>query len=391
MEKNIAFLIRNLQGGGAERVVSRIATHLSQYDNFKVYLILFDETENKYEIGKSKIIDLNIAPKTTYLGKLYNVFKRKKETEKIVKTYQINTLISFLPGPNLVNYLVNVNHVKKIVSIRKFIELKGFNLFLQKRIVSHVDHVVTVSKKIEMEYEVKTGATNLITIYNPYPVKDIQKLSTQDINPKYEFLFNDQVVINIGRLCFQKGQWHLIRAFSEVVKSFPEAKLIILGEGELKDYLVQLIAKLNLPDNVFILNFQSNPYPFLHRSSLFVLSSYFEGLPNAIIEAMVCGVPIISTDCKSGPREILAPNTSLNDVLKQELIYGTYGILIPNFTSNKYLYDEPLTSEESFMSNVIIKNLKHPEIINQYKEQSLKRVEDFQIVKIINKWEHLLK
>ena len=113
------------------------------------------------------------------------------------------------------------------------------------------------------------------------------------------------MVINIGRLTYQKAQVHLIRAFKRVVNEIPSSKLVILGQGELKKELDNEIINCNLQNNVFMLGFQENPYIYLKKSSVFVLSSLYEGMSNALLEAMYCVLPIIATDCKTGTKKIL--------------------------------------------------------------------------------------
>ena len=120
----------------------------------------------------------------------------------------------------------------------------------------------------------------------------------------------------------------LIRAFSKVAEKNENINLAILGQGELKEDLEKLVAEYNLQDRVFLLGFQSNPFKYVSKSSVFVLSSLFEGLGNVVLEALACNVPIISTDCKSGPREILAPGTSLDKKIESAET-NEYGILIP--------------------------------------------------------------
>jgi len=122
------------------------------------------------------------------------------------------------------------------------------------------------------------------------------------------------VILGIGRLAKQKDFYTLIRAF-HIVRRQLDAKLIILGEGKERPVLLSLIHQLGLKDSVDLYGHVENPYSFLNRADLFVLSSAWEGLPNALIEAMALGIPSVATDCKSGPREILEN--------------GRFGVLVP--------------------------------------------------------------
>nr|WP_281504606.1 glycosyltransferase [Chromohalobacter sarecensis] len=121
--------------------------------------------------------------------------------------------------------------------------------------------------------------------------------------------------MHVGRLDVQKNQALLLSAFSLAVKSVPDIKLVILGEGEEKNNLEKLASELGVKDSVDFVAFQDNPYPYYKAADLFVLSSDWEGFGNVIVEALACGTPVISTDCPGGPSTILAN--------------GKYGVLVP--------------------------------------------------------------
>jgi glycosyltransferase involved in cell wall biosynthesis len=112
------------------------------------------------------------------------------------------------------------------------------------------------------------------------------------------------VIVSAGRLVEHKGMLDLIRAFA-LVRSRREARLIIIGEGSFRQNLEDEVAHLGLEDSVALPGFQHNPFSYMNHASAFVLASHYEGLPNVLIQAMSFGTPIVSTDCRSGPAEIL--------------------------------------------------------------------------------------
>lgn len=223
----------------------------------------------------------------------------------------------------------------------------------------------------------------IVTIYNPCVIA----IKNEKID---EQLFKKgKTIITIGGLKYQKGQWHLIRAFSEVIKTYPNAQLIILGEGEYREYLEMLISKYNIKNNVHLLGFVTNPYDYLIKSDVFVFSSMYEGLGNALMEALACRMPIISTDYECGAREILAPNTPLDKKVKNRIELAEYGILIPVCDGEKYTEKDALTKEELLMAKAIKKLIKDEELLKRYKNKALERSKDFEIDTVTKQWYRL--
>lgn len=138
---------------------------------------------------------------------------------------------------------------------------------------------------------------------NPTVSPDLKTLASDECGHPW-FALGEPVILGIGRLARQKDFHTLIRAFHTVVQRRP-ARLVILGEGKERSALEELVRSLGLEERVDMPGFVSNPFSYLSRASLFVLSSAWEGSPNVLIEALAVGTPVVSTDCPSGPREIL--------------------------------------------------------------------------------------
>jgi len=177
------------------------------------------------------------------------------------------------------------------------------------------DGVVAVSNSVAKDFSRKFyfPLEKIKVIYNPILTSEIVEMSKEPLNHPW---FNSKipVILGIGRLNKQKDFPNLIKAFAIVHKEM-EAKLVILGEGEERSYLENLISELHLNSEVELLGFKDNPYPYLKSASLFVLSSEFEGFPLVLVEALALGTPVISTDCPGGSSEILEG--------------GKYGVLVP--------------------------------------------------------------
>jgi len=252
--------------------------------------------------------------------------------------------------------------------------------------------LVAVSKGVKDDlienYGIKEDKIRVI--YNLYDLEKIQELSKKKIENKYKEIFNFPVIISVGRLTKQKGQWHLIRAFKKVKEEITNIKLIILGKGELEDYLKKLACEMDLEKDVYFLGFQKNPFKFISKSKIFVLPSLYEGFPNALVEAMTCGIPVISSDCKSGPREILAPETDL-EIETKTIEYTKYGVLIPVCDDNYYNAHFPLTAEERTLAKSIINLYSSKEFLENYAYKAKERAMDFNKDKIILEYEDILK
>jgi glycosyltransferase involved in cell wall biosynthesis len=178
--------------------------------------------------------------------------------------------------------------------------------WLAERFYGWADRIVAVSEGVAEDLAQTTGIARekIRTIYNP--VVSMKLIDQSQAQPDHPWFGQGEppVVLGIGRLTSQKDFGGLIRAFAILRRNF-NVKLMILGEGEERANLEKLVLELGLQDVVDLHGFETNPYAYLKRAGVFVLSSVSEGLPTVLIEALACGAPVVSTDCPSGPREIL--------------------------------------------------------------------------------------
>lgn len=391
--KNIMMIVPSLKGGGAERVASLLSQELSKKHN--LYLVVFDSNDMAYSHG-GQLIDIDIKSHGNILVKMINVIRRILKVKKIKKQYNIQSSISFIDSANIINTLSRVND-KVIISIHSHLSKRKKSLgdkivdYLNKLLYNRADKIVTVSKGIAEDliagYNIDEGLVEYI--YNPINIKEINLLSSMPVKNKDLFTVEGLNIVNMGRLTNAKGQWHLIRAVSYVKKHIKDINLVIVGQGELEDYLKKLVIDLNLEKNVKFLGYQENPFKFIRLADLFVFSSLYEGFGNVLIEAMACGKPVISTDCRSGPREILAPGTDIS-YETIELEFKEYGILVPVCDGVYHDSDTPLTREEKLLAKSILDLYENEELRKKYSYRGKDRAKDFDINNIINKWEKLI-
>lgn len=176
-----------------------------------------------------------------------------------------------------------------------------------KYVYPYADEIVAVSDGVGEDLLKMTNASpeQITTIYNPSVTEDLLEKRTEPVDhPWFDEDEEIPVILGVGELSEQKDFETLIRAFDRVVDN-QQARLVILGEGPRREKLETLIAELGLGDVVSMPGFVDNPYAYMAKTDVFVLSSRWEGCPNVLVEAMACGAPVVSTDCPSGPEEIL--------------------------------------------------------------------------------------
>jgi glycosyltransferase involved in cell wall biosynthesis len=399
MDVKLYFLINSLAGGGAEKVAIRLSEHLP----VSAFILL--ERDVKYKTDKPIFFLNNHSTKTSPIIKTLSIPIYAYKLSKFLET--TSPVVSFLERANFVNIISKLfKKHRAIISVRMdqqkgHVGLRKLNKLLVRILYPKADLIIAVSHGVKQSLiNLGIEEEKIKVIYNPYPIDEIRELAKEPLG-SHEEIFKHPVSITAGRLTKQKGQWYLIRFFKALKEKHKDLKLVILGEGELKDYLVKLSEELGLKTyvwdrdklsesfDVYFLGFQKNPFKFIARSKLFVFPSLWEGFPNALVEAMACGVPVVSSDCRSGPREILAPNTDFN-YQTQKPEFAEYGILMPVFEVKYKSAEEPLGEKEMMWVGTIDKLLEDESLRKNYSEKAKQRAEDFRIEKILIEWRNII-
>ncbi len=394
--KNVAVIIPTLNSGGAERMAANMSIELEK--KYNVYVVVFSAESVMYQYGGT-LIDLNIPPlkEASKLRRINNSIKRIFALRKIKKQYKIDCAISHLNGANLVNVLSRTK--EKIVSVFHSMPSLSMsankkNIFMHNFMGRHSDKYIMVSElaAYDMIHSFKVPDDKVSCIHNFCRVKDIAVASSEDISNAKAIEFYQAhcyTIITMGRLAKVKGQKNLIRAFSEIKKIVPDCGLIILGEGEERKNLEGLIKDLGLEADVYMPGVIENPFPYIKQSSVFVLSSLSEGLPMVLIEAAACGCPIVSTDMKSGAREVLAPDTDILYSAKDKE-YAKFGILVPVCSKNTENTAD-ITVEEKLMANAITEMIENEALRSKYIIESRECVDSYSPETIMKKWIALIE
>lgn len=366
--KKIAFFMHNFNGGGAEKVTLKTATELAK-KGYDVTLIMRECKGTLKDIvpRNIKVIDLKINNKSKIIRNLKNIIRLKKslEQEKFDVVFGVTFNMCVLLGFT-VKFIINKPRIIAImhrtISQEKYKFMKIRKLIMNC-VSTDIEKIVFVSEGARKDYIkfMKISEEKTLTIYNPIVSDEIFNLSKEKV--ECDWLDNGRdykTILNIGRLSKEKNQILLLKAF-KIVSEKVDSKLIILGEGNLKTELIKFAYKEKIDDKVMFYGFTKNPYAFLNKADLFVLSSDYEGLPTVLIEAMACGCNVVSTNCPYGPDEILD--------------HGKYGILAK-------------VNDEEDLAEKIINALAKPKV---EKNILMKRANDFSVEKSISKYIKLIE
>ena len=353
----------SIEKGGVEKNLFIISDHLC-----KVYKKISILTTNG-SIIKNKKIKI-ITPISNFWSKqsrflkyiicIYLLMKKSFSTRKIiVLSFQANLSAIILCQLFNIKIIIRANSSSTLWAKNKI------KLFIFKILFKLSNDIIVNSLDLKKEFDAKFNVNSNL-IYNPLNKNEILKKSNKKI--KFNFFENSKKtinIINIGRLTEQKNQIIILKALKSLNKSI-KFKFLIMGSGKLKVSLQKYIRNNGLNSSVKIINYHKNPYPFIKKSDLFILSSKYEGLPNVLLEAQVLKKPIISSDCPTGPKEILEngryglifKNDNYKDLLKK----------IKHFLKNKKKHQKKTTKAKKNLSKYDLKrNLKkYTHIINKY-------------------------
>lgn len=395
--KKVLFVIPYLVEGGAERALSNITTHFPS--EWHIDILVNDDTVVDYSY-KGTVLTLGFTGKMKTDSVLFQfrvLLRRVRRLRNLKKNGDYQACVSFLDSANIANILSGRRYCRTVLSVRISLrqavirpQYKYVVNPLAKALYGFADKIVAVSAGIEEELITDFGLKkqNIVTIENGYNTEEIQLQCEEKLSDQQEkLLYGKKVVATTGRMSLPKGQWHLIRAFSEVVKKIPNALLMIIGSGELENHLKALSVSYGLEDQVYFTGHAANPYKYLNRADIFVLPSLYEGFPNALAEAMCMGLPCIATDFRTGARELLAPNMDLNGERVRCVTEVQYGMLTPICSGKLYGdVDEPLEQSEQFLADAVCSLLLDEDKQKVYSGKSRLRGESLKIEQVVDKW-----
>ncbi len=314
-QKRVAIMLYRLKFGGAERVMLTLAEAFIKRGLIVDLVLLFYDAKGEFLASTPdgiNIINLD-APGMLKAAKQLSHYIDRHKPDSIIANGDRCTMAAYLARKrtSIQPRILTVVHNDLIGPLSLVSPKHRFLAKIKKIPMSYIypklDKVVAVSNGVAdsiakfLNYPRKA----IEVIYNPIDIEGIREKAKEPTNHPWFDKKDRPIIISVGRLSPEKDFPTLIKAFALLSEKTP-ARLVIIGEGLERPYLERLIEELGIGDSVALLGFQDNPYKFVKRADLFVMSSIFEGLPTVLLEAMAIGTPIVSTDCPSGPAELLA-------------------------------------------------------------------------------------
>lgn len=328
----IALVGDTLSRGGAEKVQARLSFYFDSQGIEVHHLIVRDE------------VTYNFAGVLFNMGKIknksngfFNKYKRLKALRKYLYKNQFNFIIDFRVKNNFLQEYIIANWIYKspfIMSIRSFNTNYYFpkNDFLASRIYKKAFGFITVSKALEEEIQTRYKYKNVKTIYNPIVSEEMKTLAETKPNIDYNYF------LGIGRMENDIKQFdQMIAAFHASEARTHGFKLVLIGDGIWKEKLEGQVNDLEIENDVVFIGHTINPFPYFKNAYSTLLTSRNEGFPNVLIESLAVGTPVISYDCKSGPREIILHR--LNGLLVENQRIEDFVIALNEMISDKELYE----------------------------------------------------
>lgn len=372
-KKNVMLLIPSMGVGGSERSVSNISKLLSE--RYRVFVTVFNGKHATLPVS-GQLVDLRQPARAGWL-KPFVAILRILALRRAVRTHQIDILLGFtLVGCRYLRFAPK--SAKRVLCNRGFEEtVEKEALYI--RMLQQCDGLLFNSYASKEWFTARHPelSKKVFIIQNCFDIDEIERKAKEQPAQEFEqFCKGRSVIVSVGRLCDVKGFDFLIKAFLLLLSDMPNAGLVIVGDGPSMQKLRKL-AKAG-GDNILFMGLQENPFPYVAASDLYVLPSRAEGFPNALVEAMACGVPVIAANCDTGPNEIL--NASYDPILHVTAVYkAQYGILVPPVTTAANDQAERLELAHDYLAQAMKTMLGDKSLYKTYQEAAKARAKQFSL------------
>jgi glycosyltransferase involved in cell wall biosynthesis len=364
MRKRILFVIPSLAGGGAEKVLLNILKYLDR-KQFIPYLAVFDYKGEYLKDVPEDIVVFDMKKRNRFgFFKLVLVM-----AFTILPGIKPDAVVSFLVYANLVAVIakiispvkpqVLINERNYTLKAERNIRTIRIKEILIRKIYPRADRIITVSSGIlsDLNKKYMIPEKKLQVIYNGVDINMIRGTKEDEITDIDWFIDDTPIISACGRLIYQKNYPLLLKAFA-LAQTLIDMKLLILGQGKDKNMLKGLVDKMGIKKKVLFMGFQKNPYKYIKASKIFILSSRWEGFPNVILEAMACGVPVISTRYP-GVQEVIDD--------------GADGIIVPS-------------RNPDMMAEKIVRLFKDKKLSEGLVNRGYQKLQDFRVDKMVERF-----
>ncbi|SFV71526.1 Alpha-1,4-N-acetylgalactosamine transferase PglJ [hydrothermal vent metagenome] len=377
----IVFLINSLCEGGAERAMLTLSKQFVK-DGHSVTILALSKN-NFYTIPKGVEMVYLSKMNDSLLGliKMFYMPYHAWRLKQYVKKHNVVLVQSYLFRANFVNLLSRILGAKQLIQVVNRSVVSRFwneglsgkiNLSLIGYLYPRADMIIHISMQMKDDFNKHFFIRkNEKVIYNPYDIKAVLSQSSEAIED-FTFKSHKRYLITVGRLIPLKRFQDVLEALSRLDS---DIELILLGDGVERKFLEELAKELLIEKRVHFLGQVENPFKYIKKSDIFISSSAVEGFPNVLIESMLCKTVVISSDCLSGPREILAPKSNISKRLSKGMELNEFGILYAVGdivalveASKKILFDNNLLYEYKQRAFIRAKDFSVESIAMEYKE-----------------------
>ena len=400
----ILMLITNLGQGGAERVFHNHATAFAASGMAVEQAVFAGDYHDAYQT-QLPLHQLRTPAWLTWFGPAGRLLGRALALRRLAAEGRFDVVVSHMDGANWVNAL-SASRAGKVLVVHGSVihdgNQRGWRQWLRKRLIipalyNRAEVSVAVSEGIRREL-LSLGVERVEAIPNYFDVPALQQAASAQLpHEVFGWFEGEDVLVTSGRLFMSKNQLELLRLFAVIKAKRPSVRLAILGDGERREELLRACGVMGLRTrhpwahapsadameaDVWFLGYQTNPFAFLARARLFIFPSLWEGFPLALCEAMACGVPVLSADCPTGPREILAPDSEPVPMQATAAEFTVAGVLLPMLDSDE---------SHQIWVNAVLRLLDAPSACQRLAEGGLAAVARLDRSVILPRWQSLLQ
>lgn len=396
-EKKKLFLMSPmLHQGGFERVCITTANVLK--DIFDVTIVIFSDADIAFDTTGLNIVNLDVPTKPGPVSKVINIFKRVKKFKGLLLTESPDLIYSFGLTAGLINALSSTkkgNGPRPVrwMGLRSYLDVE--EELLMKLFISKSDRIVCCSKEIEEFVRAYYHTGKTATLYNLYNLEGIKE-SVKEVHDIPEDFDKRYTIVSMGRDDYKKGYWHMIKAFKILHDEESKARMIILGDGEFIE-CKKLTKELGLESAIYFAGMKTDPYNYVARAGIYLLTSNTEGFPNALVEGMCLGLTAVATNCKSGPAEILLDECSTDSAVLEKriadeggILKADFGLLINDLSSNEN-YNADAMDEEVKCAEALISLFKDDALYEDYCKRAVKGASRFDYSSYVNRFVEIAK